>query len=189
MRLTPIVNSPSLLGKFLTFGMKRQLGRAVTPSQVIYNRVPAAWRIIFAIVRFDMFGSKLPQELRLLVTTHVAMLNGCEFCQDIKRAMAVRQKLGTEKFDALTDWRTSNVFNARERSALAFVEEATLQKHVSDATFDSLRACFDDREIAELTLYNAIENFYNLLNIPLEIGSDGLENIARDSKASVAAST
>ena len=38
---------------------------------------------------------------------------------------------------------------------------------------------FDEREIAELTLSNAIENFYNLLNLPLEIESDGLEALAR----------
>ena len=44
-----------------------------------------------------------------------------------------------------------------------------------------MRRLFDDREIAELTLVNAIENFYNLLNLPLEVESDGLESLARAS--------
>ena len=181
MRLAPIEKPPSLLGKLVTLAVKSQLGRAITPSQVIYNRVPAAWRISLAFLRFELFGAKLSHELRLLATTHVAMLNGCAFCQDIKRAMAVRQKLGIAKFDALAEWRSSPVFSARERAALAFVEEATLSKKVSDATFAELRKHFDDREIAELTLSNAIENFYNLLNVPLEIESDGLEELARAS--------
>jgi alkylhydroperoxidase family enzyme len=179
MRLAPIEKPPTLLGKLLTLAMKRQLGRPITPSQVVYNRVPAAWRISLAFLRFERFGAKLSHELRLLATTHVAMLNGCAFCQDIKRAFAIRQRLGTAKFDALAEWRTSEAFSPRERAALAFVEEATLGKKVSDATFAELRGHFDDREIAELTLSNAIENFYNLLNVPLEIESDGLEEMAK----------
>jgi alkylhydroperoxidase family enzyme len=83
MRLTPIEKPPSLLGKLLDFGIRRMLGRPITPSQVIYNRVPAAWRITLAFQLFERFGAKLPQELLLLVTTRVAMLNGCAFCQDI----------------------------------------------------------------------------------------------------------
>lgn len=179
MRLSPIEKPPTLLGKLMTFATKSQLGRPITPSRVIYNRIPAAWRISLAFLRYELFGAKLSEELRQLATTHVAMLNGCAFCQDIKRAFAIRRKLGTAKFDALAEWRTSSVFSARERAALAFVEEATLAKRVSDATFAELRAHFDDREIAELTLSNAIENFYNLLNLPLEIESDGLEALAR----------
>ena len=179
MRLAPIERPPTLLGKLLTFAVKSQLGKPITPSQVIYNRVPAAWRISLAFLRFEMFGAKLSHELRLLATTHVAMLNGCEFCQDIKRAFAIRQKVGIARFDALADWRTSSAFDARERAALAYVEEATLHKQVSDATFEELLRHFDDREIAELTLCNAIENFYNLLNVPLQIESDRLEEIAK----------
>jgi alkylhydroperoxidase family enzyme len=40
---------------------------------------------------------------------------------------------------------------------------------VSDATFASLRKQFNDREIVEITWLNALENYYNLINIPLEI--------------------
>jgi alkylhydroperoxidase family enzyme len=180
MRLAPIEKPTSLLGKLLNFAIRRSLGRPITPSQVIYNRVPAAWRITLAFQLFERFGAVLPQELLLLVTTRVAMLNGCAFCQDIKRAVAVRGKLGTARFDQLENWRgaPSAVFNDRERAALAYVEEATVGKLVSDATFAELRRHFDEREIAELTLANAIENFYNLLNLPLEVEADGLEALA-----------
>jgi alkylhydroperoxidase family enzyme len=178
MRLPPIEKPSSLLGRILTFLYRRQLGRAITPAQVVYNRVPAAWRISLAFLRFEMFGARLSHEIRLLATTHTAMLNGCAFCQDIKRAFAIRQKLGTRKFDALASWRTSEVFTPAERAALAYVEEATLSRKVSDATFAELAKHFDEREIVELTLSNAIENFYNLVNVPLEIESDGLEALA-----------
>jgi len=183
MRLSAIEKPPSLLGKILDTVIRRMLGRPITPSQVIYNRVPAAWRISLSFQLFERYGAKLPQELMLLVTTHVAMLNGCAFCQDIKRAVAVRSKLGTKRFDALADWRRSELFSERERAALAYVEEATRTKVVGDATFAELAKHFDEREIAELTLLNAIENFYNLLNLPLQVEADGLEAIARAATA------
>lgn len=179
MRLEPIAKPPTLLGRLLDTAVRSALGRSITPSQVVYNRVPAAWRISLAFQLFERFGAKLPAELRLLVTTRIAQLNGCAFCQDIKRASAIRAELGTEKFDALEDWRTSPVFSARERSALAFVEQATHTMRVDDATFAELARHFDEREIAELALSNAIENFYNRMNLSLGIdASDELEALA-----------
>jgi alkylhydroperoxidase family enzyme len=182
MRLVPIEKPPSLLGRLLDTAIRRTLGRSITPSQVVYNRVPAAWRISLAFQLFERLGSKLPLELRLLVTTRIAQLNGCAFCQDIKRASAIRERLGTAKFDALDGWRTSAAFSARERAALAFVEQATLARKMDDATFGEVARQFDEREIAELALVNAIENYYNLMNLSLGIDqSDGLEALARAS--------
>ncbi len=37
---------------------------------------------------------------------------------------------------------------------------------------------FSEREIVEITWVNALENYYNLLNLPLEIESDGFCAIA-----------
>ena len=184
MRLAPIEKPPTLLGRLLDTAVRSALGRSITPSQVVYNRVPAAWRISLAFQLFERFGAKLPAELRLLVTTRIAQLNGCAFCQDIKRASAIRAELGTARFDALDAWRTSPVFSARERAALAFVEQATVSMRVDDETFAELARHFDEREIAELALSNAIENFYNRMNLSLGIDeSDGLEALARAARA------
>ena len=180
MRLAPIEKPPSLLGRALDAAIRRLLGRSITPSQVVYNRVPAAWRISLAFQLFEQLGSKLPPELRLLVTTRVAQINDCAFCQDIKRAQAVRERIGTVRFDLLEQWRTSECFSARERAALAFVEQANQGKRIDDATFAELARHFDEREIVELALLNAIENFYNRMNLALGIdASDGLEALAR----------
>jgi alkylhydroperoxidase family enzyme len=50
---------------------------------------------------------------------------------------------------------------------------------VADTTFEALRKHFSEREIVELTFLNALENFYNLLNLPLGIEDDGLCAIAQ----------
>ncbi|MGI0085218.1 MAG: carboxymuconolactone decarboxylase family protein, partial [Nitrososphaerales archaeon] len=113
------------------------------------------------------------------IGTLASQINACGFCVDLGRSMAIRKHIGLEKFNALSEYRTSPLFSDRERAALAYAEEATCYKHVSDATFQELRKHFSDWEIAEITWVNAIENYYNLLNIPLEIGSDGFCAIAQ----------
>jgi alkylhydroperoxidase family enzyme len=42
-----------------------------------------------------------------------------------------------------------------------------------------VRKHFSEREIVELTWLNALENYYNLMNVPLEIEQDGLCAIAQ----------
>lgn len=69
-------------------------------------------------------------------------------------------------------------FDARERAALAYTEEATRSRKVSDATFEALRSHFDERQIVELTWLNAVGNYFNLIAVPLGLESDGLAEIA-----------
>ena len=174
MRLAPIDRAPTLKGRIASWMMRRQLGKVITPARVVYNRMPAAYDVAYALVKLPSKITLAPQ-LRLLVQTWPAMLNSCHFCVDIAKAQAVMDGLGLEKFEALPEWRTSPLFDDRERAALAYVEEATRHRKVSDATFENLRKHFDDVAIVEITYLNAVENFYNLINLPLEIdASDGL---------------
>jgi alkylhydroperoxidase family enzyme len=92
--------------------------------------------------------------------------------------VATSRRLAGEKLDRVSEYRTSPLFSARERAALAFVEEATRSKRVASAVFDELRRHFADQEIVEITWVNAVENYFNLVNLPLEIESDCLCAIA-----------
>lgn len=178
MRLAPIEKPPTLLGRLLSLAQRRVLGKAITPAKVVYNRIPRMWNVSWALVNLDLRGFTLPHELLYLIHVRVSTLNGCIFCKDIMLARAVQQRLGLEKFRALDGWRESSLFSERERAALAFAEEATLHKEVSDETFDALRKHFSEREIAEIVVENAKSNFYNLMNVPLQMPEDGLLEIA-----------
>jgi alkylhydroperoxidase family enzyme len=112
----------------------------------------------------------------------VSETNGCGFCLDVGRTMAVKDNMDMEKLNALPVYRTSPLFSDKERAALRYAEEATLSKRVSDATFNELQRHYGDREIVEITILTAIQNFTNLTNIPLGIGSDGLCAIAQSRK-------
>jgi len=177
-RLDPIERPPTLLARIAAIMMRRQLGKVITPARVIYNRVPRMYNLSWQLVKLQREGLELEPELRLLVQVWVAMVNRCTFCVDIAKAMAVQEHIPLDKFHALPEWRTSPLFSDRERAALAYADEATRNKKVEDATFATLRKHFSERQIVEITFLNALENFYNLMNLPLGIEDDGLCAIA-----------
>ena len=179
MRLAPIDKPAGLKMSIAYFFTQRVLGKVITPMKVLYPRVPGLLNVGYAIQKFQMNGLKLEPALHFLISSWTAQVNGCGFCIDIARAMAVREHIGMEKFNALAEYRTDPMFSDRERAALAYAEEATKVKRVGDETWAALRDHFDDREIVEITWINAIENYYNLINIPLQIDSDGLCAIAQ----------
>ena len=179
MRLEPIEKPKGLLMRIAFWMTRRQLGKVITPMKVLYPRMPGMLKLSYEIQKFEMKGIRLEPGLKFMVTTLAAQINGCGFCVDIGRAMVIRERLGMEKFNALMEYRTSPLFSDRERAALAYVEEATRHKRVADDTFEALRKHFSEWEIVEITWLNAVENYYNLINLPLEIESDGLCAIAQ----------
>jgi AhpD family alkylhydroperoxidase len=131
------------------------------------------------IAKFESKQNTLDPSLRILIKLAGATANGCGFCQDIALATAVREKLGTERFRALIDG-TPGVFSEPEQAALDVLGEYNRLRRVSDDSFDRLRKHFNDIQIIEILALNAFEQFYNALTVPLEIGSDGLQQIAEN---------
>jgi alkylhydroperoxidase family enzyme len=179
MRLEAIEKPVGLMMRIAFWMTRRQFGKVLTPMKVLYPRVPEMMKLAYEIVKFETKGIRLEPGLRFMVATLVSQINGCGFCVDIARAMAIREHLGMEKFNTLSEYRTSPLFSDRERAALAYVEEATRRKRVCDTTFQELRKHFSEREIVEITCLNAVHNYYNLINVPLEIESDGFCTIVQ----------
>jgi len=179
VRLEPVEKPKGMMLRLAYWMTRRQFGKVMTPMKVVIARMPGSERLAWEIVKFEMKGIRLEPELHYMIGTLASRINGCAFCADLGRAMAIRDRMRMEKFDALLDYRTSPLFSARERAALAYAEEATRHKRVSSPTFEELRKHFSEREIVEITWINALENYYNLINLPLEIESDGFCAIAQ----------
>ena len=178
MRLAPIERARSPLVRLAYRFSERKFGKVLTVLKVIYARKPRLALIAQHVQHTLEKGLSLEPSLRLLVQVQASRLNGCAFCEDIALAQAVQQRLGPERFRALGEYRTSPAFTERERAALAFVEEATLQHKVRDDTFAALREHFTETEIVELVWANAAENYFNLQAAVLGIESDGLAALA-----------
>lgn len=178
-RLTPVERPNGFVMRMAYWGTRKQLGKVMTPIKVVCTRMPGSLQALGGMLKFSSKGIKLDQELQILIGNLASQINGCASCIDMARALAVREQRDLAKVDAVLDYRTDRRFTARERAALAYAEEATRNKGVSDTTFESLRQHFNDREIVEITWVNAFQNFFNLINRPLGIGSDGLCAIAQ----------
>ena len=183
MRLQPIEEPKGFMMRMAYWGMKRQFGKVMTPVKVLGPRMPASLGLSNSIAKFELKKIRLERELHFMIGVLTSQINGCGWCTDFGRSFVVRENLDMKKFDALLDYRTSTLFTAREKAAFAYVEEATRNRRVSDATFSELQRHFKDWEIAEITWINAIENYYNLINIPLGIESDGFCTIVQPKKA------
>jgi AhpD family alkylhydroperoxidase len=183
MRIGTVENPKSLLVRLAYWMSRRKVGKVVTPLKAVYARIPKAIPVEYAIVRVLENGLKIDRGLQFLVQHHVAHINGCGFCVDIGRAMAIGYRVDVDKLEAIDAYRTDPRFSDAERAALAYVEEATREKRVSDATFAALRRHFGEDAIAEITWLCALENYFNLINLPLEIESDGLCAIAERRRA------
>jgi alkylhydroperoxidase family enzyme len=85
-----------------------------------------------------------------------------------------RGKVPAAKLDALSDYASSDAFDARERAALEFATEVASQKRCSPDTFAELRRHFSEREACELTWLVASEHLYNINNVALNLGSAGM---------------
>jgi AhpD family alkylhydroperoxidase len=172
-RLAPIEKPVSLKARLAYRIMKKRFGKVITPAKVVYNRVPEAWDLGYRMGMLVDKGLTLDAELKFLVQTLVSSINECAFCVDFAEHRAKGLRVDVAKARAIRDFASHPKFTARERAALAYAEEVTEHKRVSDETFAVLREHFNEREIVELTLLTAIDNFYNLVNVPLGIESDG----------------
>lgn len=83
--------------------------------------------------------------------------------------------LSTTKLRALANPTASDLFDARERLALAYAERMTrTDGDVDDAFFATLRAEFEPDELVELTATIAWENASSKFNRALRIGSQDI---------------
>jgi AhpD family alkylhydroperoxidase len=178
LRLSPIERPRSLLVRLFNWVFRRQFGKAMMPSRVIYARLPTLlWRTLPLYHLFDR-GLSLDAELRHLVEVQVSILNGCSFCADLHRATALRTDMSEDKLDALGAANPSAQLTVRERAALRYVTEIATTG-TTDEGFAELAACFSEREIVELTWLQAFTTYLNRLAVPLGIGSDGFCELTR----------
>jgi AhpD family alkylhydroperoxidase len=170
-RLSPIENPPSLKLKLAYWYTERLIGKVITPLKVHYARFPEGLGLSRKIIQTEQ-KCTLEPKLKYMIKVYIATINGCAFCVDIGKATAQKEEVNPEIFEDLLRFEESSRFSESEKAMLSYIDEATRNKHVADATFEQLQRHFSERDIVQITLLNAIENFYNLMNEPLNIGSD-----------------
>jgi alkylhydroperoxidase family enzyme len=97
--------------------------------------------------------TQLSGRLREIVIIRIANLNGIDYvlAQHVP-GLALAEGLTVTECDALKDWRRTDLFDERERAALAYADAMTLTTSVPDDVFAALRQHYSDREIVELSV-------------------------------------
>ena len=181
--LPPIEKPKSLFMRLGYYFMRKKFGKVMTPASVFSARMPTVFTTFYGKVGKLDKKLQLPIDTVLMVRERVAGTNGCLFCVDATRARALeRSKELAAKFDALENYATSPIFSSAERAALDYATDLTAHKAVSADTFAELRRYYSEREICDIVWVVASEHLYNLNNLALNIGSDGLCEIAAASK-------
>ena len=182
--LPPIDKPRGLLSRLVYFLTRRQFGKVPTPLTVFSARMPAGFQLFYGKVsRLDK-KLELPAPTAMAIRERVASINMCLFCMDVGRWFAIKaSRDNAARFDELAEYATSALFTQAERAALDYVTQLTRDKKVEPETFERLARHYSEREICEIVWLVASEHLYNMSNIGLNIGSDGLCELSRQRTA------
>lgn len=113
-------------------------------------------------------GSGLPAQLIDLVYLRVSQINGCAYCIDMHSRDLLKAGMNVEKLVLVPAWHEAgDLFDARERAALAWAESLTrvAETGAPDRDYEAVAAAFSDKELADLTIAISLMNAYNRLGI------------------------
>jgi AhpD family alkylhydroperoxidase len=101
-----------------------------------------------------------------------SQINGCSYCVDLHSREARAAGEGQQRLDCLPVWRETELYDERERAALAWAESVTLvsQTGVPDDVFEELQRHFSEKEIVDLTFIVASMNAWNRMAISFRQG-------------------
>ena len=112
-------------------------------------------------------ASGLETSLLELVKIRASQLNGCAFCIDMHTKDARAAGETEQRVYALSAWRETSFYTARERAALAWTEAITniQQGHAPDFLYNEALAEFGEAGLAKLTLAITYINSWNRIAI------------------------
>jgi len=134
---------------------------------------PALANAWFELNQAVRYGTEIDGRSRELAVIRVAILNDVEYVQRAHGpAYALKEGLTPEQVAALSDWKSSNLFNAQQRALLAYTDAMTRNIDVPDDAFDNARKHFSERQMVELTMligaYNMLTRFLKALKVDPE---------------------
>ena len=133
-----------------------------------YNQIAPAGAKALGGVYGYVLQSGLPPVLVDLVYLRISQINNCAYCLDMHTRDLLKKGQPIEKIALVQAWREAgNLFDARERAALAWAETVTrvAETGVPDEAYEAARALFNERELTDLTIAIGLMNAYNRMAI------------------------
>ena len=108
--------------------------------------------------------SVLDKNLAELVKLRASMVNGCAYCVDMHSRDALALGDDERRLIAVSAWRESHLFSARERAAFAFTDAVTKLEGLDDA-YAAAGEHFEAEELTALLYAVVTVNGWNRLAI------------------------
>ncbi len=156
---------------------KHRFGQMVEPTAAAAHHagVLVAMGSLETAVQYGW--KKLDPTLRWLAVEATAMRIGCTWCIDYGYYEGMHTGISPAKVRAVGSWRTSDLFDGRERAVLEYAEVASASPaEVSEDLAARLRAHLSDAEFVELAAWVALENFRSRFNAGLGLRSQGFSD-------------
>lgn len=120
-----------------------------------------------AVEHYLNTASGLESRLLELVRLRISLLNGCEYCVALHTREAARRNETAERIAGVAEWRNSDLYTQRERSALAWAEAVTniQDGHAPDVLYEAALEHFSEAELVNLTIAVASINGWNRVAI------------------------
>jgi alkylhydroperoxidase family enzyme len=84
--------------------------------------------------------------------------------------------ISNEKVEAIPHWSTTDLYDAKERAVLSYVDQMILERgRVQEGTFDALKANFSDEAILELTYIVGLYMMYAVFTKSLRLEYDDVD--------------
>jgi alkylhydroperoxidase family enzyme len=175
MAHVPLLQEPrGVVSRLARRYTKRRFGQMVEPTAAASHHagVLVAMGSLETAAQFGW--KKLDPTLRWLAIQATSARVGCSWCIDYGYYEGMNEGLDPAKVRAAGAWRTSDLFDERERAVLEYAEVATgCPAEVSDDLAARIRAHLSDAEFVELAAWVALENFRSRFNAGLGLRSQG----------------
>jgi alkylhydroperoxidase family enzyme len=169
---------------------RRRFGQMVEPTAAAshHRGVLVAMGSLETAAQFGWHT--LDPTLRWLALQATSARIGCSWCVDYGYYEGMHDGIDPAKVRAVGAWRTSDLFDERERAVLEYADVATgCPAEVSEELAARLRAHLSDAEFVELAAWVALENFRSRFNAGLGLRSQGFAERCEIPSASEPAGT
>ena len=175
MAHVPLLEEPrGLVPRLARRYTERRFGQMVEPTAAAshHSGVLVAMGSLETAAGFGW--KKLDPTLRWLAVQATAARIGCSWCIDYGYFEGMHMGVDPAKVRAVGQWRSSDLFDERERVVLEYAEVATgSPAEVSDELAARVRGHLSDAEFVELAGWVALENFRSRFNAGLGLRSQG----------------
>ncbi|MEP7079307.1 MAG: carboxymuconolactone decarboxylase family protein [Ginsengibacter sp.] len=127
---------------------------------------PDALRAMMELEK-NVMASTIERPLYELLKIRASQINHCAYCLDMHTKDARKAGETEQRIYALSAWRETPFFTARERAALTWTEAVTVisQNDIPDSLYDSVHKQFNEKEMVDLTMAIIAINGWNRLAI------------------------